>query len=136
MSKSEQDPRGRIELTDSPDIIRDKIKKSVTDCTSNITYEPDNRPGVSNLVDIHAALTGLLPKDIMEDPQVMIMDTVQYKEMVSEVVIEGLRPIREEVERLARDEGYVLGVLEEGGSRAKQMASENFRSVKELIGLL
>ena len=136
MSKSEQDPRGRIELTDSPDIIRDKIKKSVTDCTSNITYEPDNRPGVSNLVDIHAALTGLLPKDIMEDPQVMIRETVQYKEMVSEVVIEGLRPIREEVERLARDEGYVLGVLEEGGSRAKQMASENFRSVKELIGLL
>lgn len=58
MSKSFPDPKSRIEITDSSDMIREKIKKAVTDCTSAVTFEPDTRPGVANLIAIHSLLTG------------------------------------------------------------------------------
>lgn len=58
MSKSEKDPRSRINLCDSPEDIFMKFKKAVTDCTSTVSYEPDTRPGISNLVVIHSSLTG------------------------------------------------------------------------------
>lgn len=58
MSKSDQDPRSRINLYDSDDEIMTKCKKAVTDCTSTVEYDPDNRPGISNLLVIHSSLTG------------------------------------------------------------------------------
>lgn len=58
MSKSHPDPRSRIELTDSADEIVEKVKKSVTDFTSEVTYEPETRAGVSNLVALHALSEG------------------------------------------------------------------------------
>lgn len=67
MSKSHPDPRGRIEITDKPDAIVEKIKKAVTDCKSEVTYDPDNRPGVSTLITMHSLITGLLPEEICEE---------------------------------------------------------------------
>lgn len=57
MSKSHKDNKSRIELTDTPDKILEKIKKSVTDFTSNITFEPETRPGVANLITLHSLAT-------------------------------------------------------------------------------
>lgn len=67
MSKSHPDPRGRIDITDEPDVIVEKVKKSVTDCTSMLTYDPDNRPGVSTLLTMHSLISGLLPEEICEE---------------------------------------------------------------------
>lgn len=58
MSKSDSDPRSRINLFDSPEEIMQKCKKAVTDCISLVEYEPEKRPGISNLVVIHSSLTG------------------------------------------------------------------------------
>lgn len=67
MSKSYPDKLSRIEITDSPDDITEKIKKAVTDCTSQVTYEPDIRPGVSNLVGIHSVITGRSPAALCDE---------------------------------------------------------------------
>lgn len=67
MSKSSNDPKGRIEIMDEPDILLKKIKKSVTDFTSEVTFEPETRPGVSNLVMIHSLITGKTTDDIVEE---------------------------------------------------------------------
>lgn len=67
MSKSHPDPRGRIDITDEPDVIVEKVKKSVTDCTSILTYDLDNRPGVSTLLAMHSLISGLLPEEICEE---------------------------------------------------------------------
>jgi tryptophanyl-tRNA synthetase len=67
MSKSEANPLSRIELTDTPDEIAEKIKKAVTDMTSEVTYEPEQRPGVSNLIDIHIAFSGQFAEEVVED---------------------------------------------------------------------
>lgn len=67
MSKSHPDQRGRIDITDKPEDIVDKVKKAVTDCTSQITYDPDNRPGVSTLLTMHSLISGLTPEEICEE---------------------------------------------------------------------
>lgn len=67
MSKSHPDTRGRIDITDEPDVIVEKVKKAVTDCTSKLTFDPDNRPGVSTLLTMHSLTSGLSPEEICEE---------------------------------------------------------------------
>lgn len=73
MSKSDQDPRSRVEVTDTPEDILEKCKKALTDFTSEVTFDPENRPGVSNLITIHSLFTGLQPAEICE--QNVCLDT-------------------------------------------------------------
>ena len=136
MSKSERDHKGKIELMDSPDEIRAKLKKAMTDFTSEVTYDPENRPGVSNMIDIHCALLDLLPEDIVEDPQVMVLDTLHYKLHLAEVIIEHLKPIQDEVQRLKKDPGYLDSVLRDGRDQAKEIASETYKMARQQMGLL
>lgn len=76
MSKSCSSPKGKIEITDSSDAIFHKIKKSLTDCKSAVTFDPAERPGVSNLVAMHSALTKRTPTQICYDAR--NLDTGQY----------------------------------------------------------
>lgn len=74
-SKSDPNDKSRITLRDPPDAIRKKIKKAVTDFTSEVTYDPINRPGVANLVGIHALARNVSPQQICD--QVKGIDTGQ-----------------------------------------------------------
>ncbi|XP_076466760.1 tryptophan--tRNA ligase, mitochondrial-like [Babylonia areolata] len=135
MSKSESNPLGRIELTDTPDQIAEKIRKAVTDCISEVTYDPEGRPGVSNLIDIHTALTGQFPEDVCEEAFLKAQDTGGFKATVTEVVVEKLRPISDGVRRLQGDRGYLEGVLQAGADRAEVIAEQTLREVNEALGL-
>ena len=66
MSKSEPNSRPRIEITDSSDEIRDKLNKSVTDMKSEVNFEPESRPGVSNLVLIYSLVSGMTPEEVCD----------------------------------------------------------------------
>lgn len=81
MSKSCSDNRSRIEVTDTSDQIVLKIKKAVTDCTSRVAYDPDNRPGVSNLIAIHSLLTGRSVTDLCDEAK--NLDTGMYVQLYS-----------------------------------------------------
>ena len=76
MSKSCPDSKSRLELIDDPNVLLNKIKKSVTDFTSEVTYEPNERPGVANLLRIHSLLTGQTPEEICEEARGI--DTGRY----------------------------------------------------------
>lgn len=134
MSKSDPTPKSRIELLDSPDDIRLKIRKSVTDSTSAITYEPETRIGVSNLIDIHCACTDKLPEDIVEDCLLQALDTGEYKKLVADALIQYLKPIQKEYSRLINDKGFLLKVLNDGAQQANQIASENFKQISKIVG--
>ncbi len=134
MSKSDNQELSRINLSDSPDEIRKKIRRAVTDSDSRTTYNPTDRPGVSNLVAIYSAMTGRSTDDIcsaLEGRQ-----TVDLKDELSEVLIEKLSPIREEITRLDNDRGYVDHVLRDSAKRAGQIAQENINEVKHLLGIM
>ena len=132
MSKSEKDSLSRIDLIDSPDLILKKVRKAVTDCTGHLSYEPESRPGVANLVDIHCGVTDTSPDQVCE--AYALQNTGQYKLALADLLIEKLRPIREKYERLKQEEGYVDDVLSAGNEKARTIAVENYNSVKKLVG--
>ncbi|XP_011311537.1 tryptophan--tRNA ligase, mitochondrial [Fopius arisanus] len=132
MSKSSEYKRSRINLVDPPEIILEYLKKSVTDFTSEVTYDPEVRPGVSNLVTIHSILTDRTPQEICNEARGL--NTGQYKLQLAEVVIEKLRPIRERYQELLNDPGHLQEVLRSGTERAAEKAMSTWCEVRKKIG--
>ncbi|XP_025098211.1 tryptophan--tRNA ligase, mitochondrial-like [Pomacea canaliculata] len=135
MSKSDPNPLSRIELTDSPKDITEKIKKAVTDFTSEVSYDPDRRPGVSNLIDIHMGVTELCAEEICENAFLNALTTAMYKATVAEAVIEHLKPISDSIQRLKNDPGHLEKVLKTGQERAQAIAQDTIMEVKQAMGL-
>ncbi|XP_053561106.1 tryptophan--tRNA ligase, mitochondrial [Bombina bombina] len=132
MSKSDPQKMATVRLTDTPEEIVMKFRKAVTDFTSEVTYEPEARPGVSNLIAIHSALTGLTVEDIVH--QGRGMETAQYKLSVAEVVVEKLTPIRIEITRLQGEPSYLREVLNRGAQRAREIAVPVYDDICRLVG--
>ncbi|KOC64324.1 Tryptophan--tRNA ligase, mitochondrial [Habropoda laboriosa] len=132
MSKSSKDSKSRLDILDRPDELMEKIKKAVTDCTSEVTYEPEERPGVANLISIHSMLTGKSPDQICSE--VEGLNTGKYKLVVADLVIEKLTPIREEFSRLIKEPAYLQEVLKNGREKATEIASDCWYEVQHKIG--
>lgn len=134
MSKSDPDKLATVGITDSPEEIVRKFRKAVTDFTSEVTYEPDSRAGVSNMVAIHAAVSGLSVEEAVRSSAGM--DTARYKLLVADAVIEKFAPIRSEIEKLKKDKDHLKKILLAGSAKAKELAYPVFEEVKELVGIL
>ncbi|CAJ1079053.1 tryptophan--tRNA ligase%2C mitochondrial isoform X2 [Xyrichtys novacula] len=132
MSKSDPQTLATISITDSPDDIALKIRRAVTDFTSKVTYDPETRPGVSNLVMIHAAMAMISTEEAVL--QARGMDTGEYKKLVTEAVVQRLTPIREEIERLRKDQAHLEGVLTQGTHKARELAAPVLREVRQRVG--
>lgn len=133
MSKSDEDQKSAIYLTDEPDQILEKIKKAVTDFTSAVTFEPETRQGVSNLIMIDSLMSGDTIEEICEDAA--LIDTGKYKLRVAETVIDHLNPIRSKIEEYMNNPEYLVHVLEEGRDKAAEVAERTMLEVKERVGL-
>ncbi|XP_056145975.1 tryptophan--tRNA ligase, mitochondrial [Lampris incognitus] len=132
MSKSDPQSMATINLTDSPDNIALKIRRAVTDFTSEVTFDPEMRPGVSNLVSIHASMAMVSVEEALSQAQGL--DTGAYKQLVAEAVIQRLTPVREEMERLRADRGHLEAVLARGAHRARELAAPVLREVRQRVG--
>ena len=132
MSKSV--PDGCVFLMDSPDDIRRKFKRAVTDSdTQNcIRFDKENKPGVSNLMNIYATLTGKSIPEIEQEFEGKGYGV--FKPAVGDVVIEHLRPIREEAERLMKDKAYLNEVYLKGAQQASYIANKTLRKVYKKVG--
>ncbi|XP_066233401.1 tryptophan--tRNA ligase, mitochondrial isoform X1 [Saccopteryx leptura] len=134
MSKSDPDKLATVRITDSPEEIVQKFCKAVTDFTSEVTYDPASREGVSNMVAIHSAVTGLPVEDVIR--QSAGIDTARYKLLVADAVIEKFAPIKSEIEKLKTDKDYLEKVLQVGSAKAKELAYPVCQEVKKLVGFL
>lgn len=132
MSKSDPDKRSFIQLIDEPDVILDKCKKALTDSISHVYYDPEKRPGVSNLLIIYHLVTGESLQDLTY--RFRKLDTAQFKLSLAEVIIEKFKEVRKEYHRLIRDRGYLESLLNSGRSRAQPIATETVLKVKQLLG--
>jgi len=133
MSKSSFSDMYRINITDSDDDIRKKIKKSITDCVSQVTYDPKERPGVSNLIQIHSGFSGLSFEEIVNKS--LKQNTGQYKEEVASCVVEHIRPIRNEYNHLLNDHNYLDEILKNGAEKAQVIADKTWHQVCLQTGL-
>ncbi|KAK4957352.1 Tryptophan--tRNA ligase, mitochondrial [Elasticomyces elasticus] len=137
MSKSHPNSKSRILLTDSEEAIRNKLKAAVTDSIDGITYDPERRPGVSNLIDIlyHAD-----PRSNHHDQAELVKDlqglSMRYlKDRVADAVNAAINDIRARYEDLVHDESYLQDVAEQGARKANESAAATLRDVKGAVGL-
>lgn len=135
MSKSDRDTSSYIQITDPPELITKKIRKAVTDFNSNVTYEPDTRPGVATLVDIDSACSDRDPEEIVEACMLSALTTGEYKKDVANRLIEHLKPIQRKYLELMGDKTYLRQLLDEGADKANTIAADTYRSVREITGM-
>lgn len=138
MSKSSPDPNSRILLTDPQSIIQSKIKKSVTDSTKELSFSPIERPGISNLLLILSSLSSSneTPEEIASRlNEEFGGGSKVLKEVLTERIEEELKPIREKIEMLKKDRGYLEELEKKGRDKAREKASVNLDQVKRLVGL-
>jgi len=134
MSKSM--PDGCVFLMEKPEDIQRKFKRAITDSdTENcVRYDPENKPGVANLMSIYSAVTGASYEAI--ESEFAGKGYGAFKPVVGEAVIEHLRPIREEAQRLLKDKAYLEGVYREGAQRASYEAEKTLRKVYKKLGFI
>jgi tryptophanyl-tRNA synthetase len=131
MSKSSTTDAGVVYLTDTPEAIDKKIKRAVTDTENSVRFDPDTKPGVSNLLTILAACGG-------GDPLTLADQYEQYgplKADTAEAVIEHLAPIRTRIAELEADESYTRSTLNMGADKARVIASATLARAREAVGL-
>jgi tryptophanyl-tRNA synthetase len=160
MSKSAPNPNSRILITDPPEVIVKKIRGAVTDSERTLTWDPEERRGVSNLLRIFDACRGDQNQNT-DDPSTSahqehdanqddharmshltsrltakgISSHAQLKSIVSESIIEKLRGIREEYLRIRADEAYLSSVAKEGRERAGELARRTMGEVRKKVGM-
>ncbi len=132
MSKSDKDPMGTINLLDSEEQIKEKIKKAVTDSGSEIKYG-DDKPAISNLLTIYSVFSEESISEIESSFQGKTY--VEFKEELAKVVNKKLKKIREEYQKIRNDEKALRSILDDGAKFAKEKSSETVGKVKEKMGL-
>jgi tryptophanyl-tRNA synthetase len=134
MSKSATSMSGVIELLDAPEITLKKFKSSVTDDGKEVKFDEKGKPGISNLLTIHSALSG---KSIQEiESEFAGKGYGDFKSAVAEVVIAELEPIRERTKQLMDDPAELVSLLSTGANKANEVASNTLKEVYAAIGLI
>ena len=134
MSKSM--PEGCVFVMEKPEDIARKFKRAVTDSDTErcVHYDPEHKPGVSNLMTIYSAVTGKSYDEIEEEFSGKGYGA--FKPAVGEAVIETLRPIREEAGRVMKDKAYLESVYRSGAEKASYVAEKTLRKVYKKIGFV
>ncbi len=132
MSKSAENPNGSIFLSDDRDTVIRKFKRAVTDSDAFIKYDPENKPGVSNLLSIYSVFSD---KSISEaEAEFAGKGYGDFKLAVGETVANKLAPIQSEQAKLLADKDYLNGVLKAGAEKASSRARKTLNKVYKKIG--
>jgi tryptophanyl-tRNA synthetase len=134
MSKSELSDLSRINLTDNKDMVINKIKKAKTDplpMPSNLR-DLEERPEAKNLLGIYSSLTNSSLEKSIE--MFAGKNFSEFKEKLSEVLVDRIQPISEEIKKLLNDKLYLDNILLEGVERANIIASKKIKKIKEIVG--
>lgn len=133
MSKSNPNENSYVLVMDKPEVIMRKFKRAVTDSEGGIYRSPD-KPGVTNLIEIYAAVTGKSMEQV--EQEFAGQGYGVFKPAVGEAVVETLRPIREETERLLADKGYLESLYRQGAEKAASIANRTLRKVHKKVGFV
>ncbi|ODQ65045.1 tryptophanyl-tRNA synthetase [Nadsonia fulvescens var. elongata DSM 6958] len=136
MSKSDSDPASCIYITDAPEAIQSKIRRAVTDSINGepFLYDPARRPGVSNLIELCAGIQRVSTSDV-EAALSSFRNHKQLKDYASEVLVNELKPVRDQYTRLMADTGYLDQLASVGTARAREVAQKNLADIHKVMGL-
>jgi tryptophanyl-tRNA synthetase len=134
MSKSATSMAGVIEILDTPEVILKKFKSSVTDNDKEIKFDEKLKPGISNLLTIHSALSGKSVKEV--EIEFSGKGYGDFKVAVAEVVIEALKPIAKRTDELMSDKSGLIKILQDGSEQASQVASATLKEAYKAVGIM
>jgi tryptophanyl-tRNA synthetase len=134
MSKSSASGSGVIELMDTPEVNIKKIKSAVTDTGREVTFDEKAKPGISNLLTIYSALTGKSVSQAESD--FAGKGYGDFKGAVAEVVVEYLKPVRDNANELLKDEAHLNKLLKIGAEKAEAVASKTLKDTYNAMGLI
>lgn len=133
MSKSDDNPNSFILIMDSPEVIRKKISRAVTDSLGVVKYS-DDQPGVKNLMTILSSITGMSFDEI--EKKYEGQGYAQFKKDVAEAVAEELEPIQNKVNELLKDKAYLEGIYKKGAEKASYVANKTLRKMQRKVGFI
>ncbi|MEU7896802.1 tryptophan--tRNA ligase [Nonomuraea sp. NPDC049152] len=134
MSKSSSSPAGILDVLEQQGPLRKKVMRAVTDTGSEVLFDEENKPGISNLLRIQSALSGTPIPELVARYEGQGYGT--FKKDVAEVVVEAFTPIRERTEKLLADEVELDRLLAIGAERAGAVARETMEQVRDRVGFL
>ena len=134
MSTTAESPLGTIGLLDPPEVLSKRIRAAVTDSGTDVRFDPDTKPGVSNLLQILAAATDRTIPEVEADVAGGGYGTL--KQTVADAVIEFLTPLQERYRALGSDPGHVDAALATGAAKAEAVSTKVLRRVRDAVGLL
>ncbi len=132
MSKSDLNPNATIYMTDDHDTVVRKLKRAVTDCEGVIAFDPEKRPGVSNLLTIYATCA-----NVSMDEALKTFDGKGYGDLkagVAEAVVSVLEPFRAKYEAYLNDKAYLSACMKDGAEKARTIAQKTIRKVYHKVG--
>src|ERR671935_300987 len=134
MSTTRGAPQGVVRLVDPPDVVRKKFRTAVTDSGTDVRHAPEEKPGISNLLEIMAVATGEpIPElESRYDGQ----GYGRFKEDVAEAVVELLAPIQRRYEELRADEGELRRLLDRGAEKAREASAPTLEAMYERMGFV
>lgn len=134
MSKSDSDQASCVYITDTADTIRKKLRKALTDSVQGpITYDPENRPAVANLLLIGSGFEGTDPEAYIKEHR--LQDHVQLKDAVTQTIQDAISPIREKYLDFLDNRDYLESVVKKGAEKANETAAVTLKKVYEAIGM-
>ena len=131
MSKSDPEET-YIAILDKPEVIRRKMRRAVTDCDNTVVFNPENKPGVSNLMSILSALSGMSMEAISAEYDGKGYG--KFKDAVADSVIAALEPIQKRYDEISADKAYLQEILSDGAERASALAHRTMLKVRKKIG--
>ena len=132
MSTTGGSPQGTVYMTEEPDAIVKKFRSAVTDSGTEVVRAPD-KPGISNLIDVLAAVRGVSPEEVEASHDGSGYGS--FKQAVADAVVEYLAPVRTRYQELRPDEPELERVLAAGAEKARAIASETLADVREAMGV-
>lgn len=132
MSKSDANEKSFVLMTDSADVIMKKFKSAVTDSDGFVKYDVENKPGISNLMSIYSVMTGKGFEEIEKEFDGQGYGT--FKTAVAQSVIDTLKPVQDEYNRILADKTYLEGVLKDGAEKARYQAGKVLNKVYRKVG--
>ena len=134
MSKSSASAAGVIDILDSSDVNRKKIKSAVTDMGKEVRFDEKEKAGISNLLTIHSALSGKTIQELENEFQGKGYG--DFKGAVAEVVVSYFEPVRKRTEELLADPKALQEIMAEGAEKARAVASKTLSDVYNALGLV
>ena len=134
MSKSSGSGSGLIDILDAPEVNLKKFKSAVTDAGREVKFDAVEKPGISNLLTIHSALSGTSISDL--ENEFAGKGYGDFKSAVAEVVVEYFRPIRTHALELLEDESHLLQILHQGSEKAREVAQTTLDATYKNLGLV